>query len=118
MRPVTSHVMRSPPWVGVWRFPDLRTCALAGILHVVVLDQIPGTKNGHELVLKSMKLRFEPTKFEGITMPNTMATLPGPSLATKRPNIIEIRRSIKKHDGQSSTTLRFGAVWGIRHHNL
>ena len=38
-----------------------------------------------------MKTRFEPTKFEDKTMPNTMATLPGPSLATKRPKMIYSR---------------------------
>ncbi len=57
----------------------------------VVLFQISGTKNGHEWVFESMKSRFEPTKFEEKAMPNTMATLPGPSLATKRLKIIENR---------------------------
>ena len=54
-----------------------------------VLVQISGTKNVYEWVLESMKSRFEPTKFKDNIMPNTMATLPGPSLVTKRPNMIE-----------------------------
>ncbi len=53
-----------------------------------VLAQIPGTKNGHEWVLKSMKPRFGPTTFEGKAMPNTISTLLGPGLVTKRPNMI------------------------------
>ena len=54
----------------------------------VVLVQIPGTKNGHAWALESMKSRFGPTKVEEKTMPNTISTLPGPGLGTKRPKRI------------------------------
>ena len=55
----------------------------------VILVQIPGTQNGHECVLEPMKSRFEPTRFEEKTMANTIPTLPGPGLVTKRPKMIE-----------------------------
>ncbi len=49
----------------------------------VVLVQIPGTQNGHEWVSKSMKSRFEPTKFEETTMQNTISISRGPFWARK-----------------------------------
>ena len=51
---------------------------------------------------------FEPTRFEDKTIPTTMATLPGPSLATKRPKMIELRKYKSFFvGGQSSTTVWF-----------
>ena len=58
-----------------------------------------------------MRLRFEPTKFEETTIPNTMATLPGPSLATKLPKMIEIRRSKYKYLLMAKAQLRIGVGW-------
>ncbi len=61
-----------------------------------VLVQTPGTKNVHGSALDSMKSRFATAKFEEQTMPNTIFTLPGSILVTRRPKMTE--NTTFKHD--------------------